>query len=49
MQLEKNLDLIDKSCNNDDLKYYDLDKPNNKIMEDINKNLFGYLNKSNIH
>lgn len=49
MQLEKALDLINKSCNNDDLKYYDLDKPNNKIMKDINKNLFGYLNKNNTH
>jgi hypothetical protein len=49
MQLEKALDLIDKSCNNNNLKYYDLDKPNNKMMKDINKNLLDYLNKNNIH
>lgn len=49
IQLERNLDLIDKSCNNDDLKYYNLDKPNNKMMKDINKKLLDYLNKNNIH
>lgn len=49
IQLENALNAINAKCNNNYLKYCDLEKAGNNIMKNINKNLLDYLNKNNIH
>ena len=43
------LNYIRENCKTNNIKYYQLSKPNNPIMQKVDKEMLEYLNKNNIH
>lgn len=43
------LNYIMDNCKTDNIKYYQLSKPNNPIMKKVSGEMLDYLNKNNIH
>ena len=47
--LLKELNYIMDNCKANNIKYYQLSKPNNPIMKKVSKEMLDYLNNNNIH